>query len=151
MIAAGEFLEWAVVHGRRYGTPRGGVQDALERGHIVVLDIDVQGARQVRRAFTDAVLVFVLPPSAGELVRRLTGRGSEPDEEVSNRLRVARQELPAAAEFDYVIVNDDFERAVQALEAIVLAERHRVRRAECLAGTLEALDVELEGILARRR
>lgn len=151
MIEAGELLEWAVVHGHRYGTPRQGVEDALRADRIVLLDIDVQGARQVRRAFTDAVLVFVLPPSAGELVRRLTGRGSEPDEEVSNRLRVARQELPAAAEFDYVIVNDDFERAVQALEAIVLAERHRVRRAECLAGTLEALDVELEGILARRR
>ena len=149
MIETGELVEWAVVHGRRYGTPRRGIREGLESGRIVVLDIDIQGARQIRRAFPDAVLVFILPPSAEELNRRLTGRGSEAEAERIRRLRGARNELPAAVEFDYVVVNDDFERAVRALENIVEAELHRVRRVDALKPALEALDGELGAILER--
>lgn len=149
MIEAGELLEWALVHGRKYGTPRKGVSEELAGGKIVVLDIDVQGARQIRQAFPDAVLVFILPPSASELDRRLTGRGTEQEAERRRRLEGARRELPAAVEFDYVVVNDEFERAVHALECIVAAERHRVRRLEDLQQHLKRLDEELDAILER--
>jgi guanylate kinase len=149
MIESGELLEWAHVHGRRYGTPRRGVRDGIEAGKVVVLDIDGQGARQIRRAFDDAVLVFILPPSAAELNRRLTGRGSEANPDLVRRLRGARGELEAAAEFDYVVVNEDFERAVRALEAILTAERHRAGRISGLGRELRRLDAELEEILER--
>jgi guanylate kinase len=150
MIESGELLEWAHVHGRRYGTPRRGVREGMEAGKVVVLDIDVQGARQIRRAFDDAVLVFILPPSAAELNRRLTGRGSEGDSELVRRLRGARGELEAATEFDYVVVNDEFDRALGVLEAILRAERHRARRIEVLGRELRRLDAELGEILERR-
>ena len=150
MIETGELLEWATVHGRRYGTPREGVTRGLEQGLVVVLDIDVQGARQVREQFPDAVLVFILPPSASELERRLAKRGSEAREEVERRLAGARRELPLAASFDYVVVNDDFERAVSALEAVVTAERHRRPRMVDLEKELIRLDTELGRILDRR-
>lgn len=150
MIEDGELLEWATVHGRRYGTPRHGVEQALAQDHVVVLDIDIQGARQVRELFPDAVLVFILPPSAAELERRLMGRGSEESGEVHRRLTGARRELPLALEFDYVIVNDEFERAVRALESIVTAERHRRSRSADLERALERLDTELAEILDRR-
>lgn len=149
MIEAGELVEWATVHGRRYGTPQRGVREGIEAGRVVVLDIDVQGARQIRQSFEDAVLVFILPPSAAELNRRLTGRGTERDEERLRRLRGARAELEAAAEFDYVIVNDDFDRALQALEAILLAERHRAHRLVGLGSEVKRLDEELVQILER--
>jgi guanylate kinase len=149
MIESGELIEWAAVHGRRYGTPSRGVREGIERGKVVVLDIDVQGARQIRRAFDDAVLVFILPPSAAELNRRLTGRGSEADAECLRRLQGARAELEAAAEFDYVVVNEDFERAVRALEAILDAERHRADRMTELGRELRRLDAELGQILER--
>lgn len=149
MIEAGELVEWATVHGRRYGTPHRGVREGIEAGRVVVLDIDVQGARQIRRAFEDAVLVFILPPSAAELNRRLTGRGTERDEDRLRRLRGARAELEAAAEFDYVIVNDDFDRALQALESILLAERYRTYRLVGLGSELKRLDAELGQILER--
>ncbi len=150
MIETGELLEWATVHGRRYGTPREGVARGLEKGRVVVLDIDIQGARQVRELFPEAVLVFILPPSAGELERRLAGRGSEEREEVDRRLAGARKELPLAVSFDYVVVNDDFERAVRALESIVTAERHRRPRMVDLEHELARLDAELGRILERR-
>lgn len=150
MVGAGELLEWATVHGRRYGTPRRGVERGLAEGRVVLLDIDVQGARQVRAVFPEAVLVFVLPPSSAELERRLAGRGSERRDEVGRRLGGARRELPLALEFDYVVVNDEFERAVQALEAIVTAERHRRARMIDLELELERLDAELGRILERR-
>lgn len=149
MIESGELVEWAMVHGRRYGTPHRGIRDGIEGGRCVVLDIDVQGARQIRRAFEDAVLVFILPPSAAELNRRLAGRGTEEDEERLRRLRGARRELDAAAVFDYVIVNDDFDRALRALESVFLAERHRTRRLGGLGDELARLDVELGQLLER--
>ncbi len=149
MIESGELLEWATVHGRRYGTPSRGVRDGIAQGKVVVLDIDVQGARQIRRAFDDAVLVFILPPSAAELNRRLTGRGSEADADRLRRLRGARAELEAAVEFDYVVVNEDFERAVRELEAILTAERLRADRMAGLGRELRRLDAELADILER--
>lgn len=107
LVERGEMLEWAVVHNRhRYGTPREPVQRALDGGRSVLLEIDIQGARQVRRAMPEAVLVFLLPPSWEELVRRLTGRGTESAEEQTRRLATARVELAAQDEFDVRIVNE---------------------------------------------
>jgi guanylate kinase len=147
MIDAGELLEWAVVHGRRYGTPKAAVRQAVTEGRTVVLDIDVQGARQIRGSFPDAVLVFILPPSAAELNRRLAGRGSEGWAQRITRLRTARAELGAASEFDYVVINDDFERALAALESIIRAERHRTARSDGLRDAITSLECELDEIM----
>ena len=114
MIDAGEFLEWAVVHNAyRYGTPRAPIEDALEAGRSVLLEIDLQGARQVRDVFPDARLVFLLPPTWEELVRRLTGRGTEDEAERERRLETARVELAAQEEFDHAVVNTDVEDAAR--------------------------------------
>lgn len=108
MIAEGELLEHATVHNAyRYGTPRGPVREALDAGRTVLLEIDIQGARQVRAAEPSATLVFLLPPSWDELVQRLVGRGTEDEEERARRLRTARVELAAQGEFDFFVVNDD--------------------------------------------
>ena len=114
MIERGDLLEWALVHNAsRYGTPRPPVEAALATGRSVLLEIDLQGARQVREAMPEAVLVFLLPPSWEELVRRLVGRGTESPEEQSRRLQTARVELAAQDEFDELVVNDDVRRAAQ--------------------------------------
>jgi guanylate kinase len=116
MVAAGEMLEWAVVHGRhRYGTPRGPVETALREGRAALLEIDLQGARQVRESMPEARFVFLAPPSWDELVRRLVGRGTETEAERERRLSTAREELAAEPEFDVTIVNDDVARASAAL------------------------------------
>ena len=116
MVAAGEMLEWAVVHGRhRYGTPRGPVEQALREGRAALLEIDLQGARQVRASMPEAWFVFLAPPSWEELVRRLVGRGTETEAERERRLTTAREELAAEPEFDVTIVNDDVARASAAL------------------------------------
>jgi len=120
MVAAGELLEWAVVHGRnRYGTPRGPVDAQLASGRPALLEIDLQGARQVRESMPDARFVFLAPPSFDELVRRLVGRGTEDAEERERRLATARVELAAEAEFDHVIVNDDVHRATDELVQVM--------------------------------
>lgn len=112
MAAGGALLEWAVVHHRaRYGTPRAPVERALEDGRAALLEIDLQGARQVRATMPEATFVFLAPPSWAELVRRLVGRGTETLEERERRLATAREELAAEPEFDVTIVNDDVERA----------------------------------------
>ena len=114
LIASDDLLEWAVVHNAsRYGTPRPPVEEALSAGRSVLLEIDLQGARQVRAAMPDAVLVFLLPPSWQELVRRLVGRGTEGPDEQARRLETARIELAAQGEFDVVIVNEHVSRAAQ--------------------------------------
>lgn len=128
MIQRDELAEWAVVHGRRYGTPRKEITSALEQGRTVVLDIDVQGARQVRRVFPNALLVFVLPPSADELTRRLSGRASEDPAERRRRLLNARREIEAVSEFDFAVVNDRLENAYARVESILRAEWARVAR-----------------------
>lgn len=151
MIETGELLEWAEVHGRKYGTPKRSIREPMERGKTVVLDIDVQGARQVREAFPEAVLVFVLPPSVSELRRRLSGRGTEGSEERRVRLTTAQAELDAAHEFDYVVVNDNFEEAVNALQSILTGERQRLTRVEGLAETINELRTELTSMLERNQ
>ncbi len=127
LVAAGEFLEYAVVHGRaKYGTPRGPVERALHRGRLALLEIDLQGARQVRETMPGALFVFLRPPSWEELVRRLVGRGTEEQEERQVRLATARRELAAATEFDVTIVNDDVRRASEELVSLI---RSRQREA----------------------
>lgn len=114
MIRRGEFLEWAVVHGtHRYGTPRPPIEAALAAGRSVLLEIDLQGARQVRESTPEAITAFLLPPSWEELVRRLTGRGTEGPEEQARRLDTARGELAAQHEFQHRIINDEVSRAAQ--------------------------------------
>jgi guanylate kinase len=121
MIEADELLEWAVVHrAARYGTPRAPVQEALAAGRPALLEIDLQGARQVHAAMPDALMVFLAPPSWEELVRRLVGRGTENDEERGRRLATARQELAAETEFDVTIVNTEIHDAAEELVALMV-------------------------------
>ena len=116
LVEAGDLLEWAVVHGvNRYGTPRQAVLDALAAGKPALLEIDLQGARQVRRSMPEALFVFLAPPSWDELVRRLVGRGTEGEAERERRLATARDELAAEREFNKTIVNDDVHRATDEL------------------------------------
>jgi guanylate kinase len=128
MERAGEFLEWAVVHDHRYGTSARLVQKSQEAGHDVLLDVDTQGARNVRRLRADAVLIFILPPSMTALRDRLLGRRLESPEEADRRLRKALGELRHADEYDYLVVNDDVEIALGTLRAIVTARRVRAAR-----------------------
>lgn len=122
------FLEWAEVHGELYGTLRSELDRARTAGQHLLLDIDVQGARSVRRRVEGAVTVFLLAPSGERIVNRLRGRGSESEDQLRGRLRAAESELEAVTEFDYVVVNDELERAVEAVEAIMQAEERRIDR-----------------------
>ena len=124
-IAEGIFLEHAEVHGNLYGTSRTRVTALLEQGRDVLLEIDWQGAEQIRRSQPDCVSVFILPPSRAELERRLRGRGSDSDEVIERRLHNSRGEIAHAHEFDYILVNDVFEAALTDLQAIVRAVRLR--------------------------
>ncbi|MFV0462327.1 MAG: guanylate kinase [Nostocoides sp.] len=120
LVDRGDMLEWAVVHGRyRYGTPRQPVLDTLATGRPAMLEIDLQGARQVRTSMPTALFVFLAPPSWEELVARLHGRGTETEEERDRRLRTARIELAAQPEFDVTIVNDDVRRAAEELVSLM--------------------------------
>jgi guanylate kinase len=123
MAARKAFLEHNIVHGRRYGTSRVEVLPRLERGEDVVLDIDVQGARDIRKVYPRAVSIFIVLPSPEELERRLLRRGLDQEEEIRRRLRRARVEIREARRFQYVIVNDDLERAVLELQSVVRATR----------------------------
>lgn len=120
LIADGALLEWAVVHGvHRYGTPRAPVLAALAEGRPALLEIDLQGARQLRASWPSATFVFLAPPSWEELVRRLVGRGTETAEQREQRLATARAELAASVEFDHVVVNGEVGQAVEDLVALV--------------------------------
>jgi guanylate kinase len=120
LVAAGQLLEWAVVHGtHRYGTPKAPVLAALASGREAILEIDLQGARQVRQSWPTARFVFLAPPTWDELVRRLVGRGTETEEQRRRRLQSAEAELAAIREFDHVIVNREVGQAVQDLVALV--------------------------------
>jgi guanylate kinase len=120
MVDQGELLEWAVVHGAaRYGTPRRPVDEALAAGRLALLEIDLQGARQVHAAMPEAFMVFLAPPSWEELVRRLEGRGTEDAEERARRLESARRELAAETEFDVTIVNAEIHDAAEELVALM--------------------------------
>lgn len=121
----GDFAEWAEVHGRMYGTLRSEVRRVLDAGRHVVMDIDIQGARLLARAFPDAVLIFVLPPSARVLMERLTARKSETREQLRVRMRNAAEELEAVDQYEYVVVNDQIDDAVCCVAAVIDAEAAR--------------------------
>lgn len=129
MVRDGQFLEWAVVHGRaKYGTPRAPVERALDDGRLALLEIDLQGARQVRRTMPEARFVFLAPPSWEELVRRLVGRGTEGPRERDARLATARVELAAAAEFDVTLVNEDVSHAADDLVSLMRTPAPETKR-----------------------
>ncbi len=127
--SAGGFLEWAEVHGNLYGTGRAQVEHAMAQGLDILLDIDVQGARQVREARVEHTwLLFIAPPDMAELERRLTGRGTDAAEVIALRLANARREMSSMDLYDFVVVNDMIERAADTIRAIIIAERSRTRR-----------------------
>jgi guanylate kinase len=127
-LAAGEFAEHALVHGRRYGTLRAPVDEAIARGRIVLLDVDVQGGHSLRACYPDGVFVFIYPPSLATLEARLRGRASDRPEVIAERLGNAPGELAHFSAYDYIVVNDDLARAQATLAAIVAAERARLSR-----------------------
>ena len=122
------FIEWAEVYGNFYGTPRKYVEEQLAKGQDVMLEIDPQGAKSVKLRIPDAVLVFVMPPSYGELERRIRGRGTETEEQIEKRLSCAVSEINTLAAYDYVIINERLQPAVDHLKAIINAERCKVSR-----------------------
>lgn len=128
LVERNEFVEWAQVYGHRYGTPRTAMVDMMDHGIDVLLEIDVQGARQIRKSFDDAVFVYILPPSIEALRVRLEQRGSDSAEEIQRRLQKVREEMWSYREYDYIVKNDDMTQALAGLEAIVLAERIRTKR-----------------------
>jgi guanylate kinase len=138
MAAAGEFLESAEVHGNLYATSQTQIAAVRAGGRDVVLEIDWQGAQQVRRIFPDAIGIFILPPSVAELERRLRGRGQDSDEVIRRRLAAAAAEIGHAAEFDYVIINKDFDEARRDLAAVVRASRLVLARQSALHSDLFA-------------
>ena len=128
MVAEDGFVEWVHVYDRRYGTGKAWIQDRLASGTDILLDIESQGAARVHAAIPDAVMVFLLPPSAGELSARLRGRGDESEEQVRIRLEYARHELSQFAAYDSLVVNDTVEEAYRKLESIIIATRCRKER-----------------------
>ena len=149
MIEKSGLAEWAEVHGNLYGTPKKSLEDAAGAGQHSVLDIDVQGARQIRVSIPQAVLIFVFPPTAEDLRARLASRGTEDPEEVGRRLRAAREELGEAVNFDYVVVNDDVDLAVGRIRAVVEAETRSPRRLLGLAEEVFRIRREIDELLAR--
>ncbi|MDX2193452.1 MAG: guanylate kinase [Gemmatimonadales bacterium] len=151
-VAAGDFLEWATYGGNLYGTLRAEIDRLHAGGRHAVLDIEVEGARQLRRSYPQAVHVFILPPSAPILLERLTGRGTESPEVIATRLRHAVDELGAIGEYDFVVRNDDLDTAVAQVAAIIEAESCRLARQELLprlaARLAEELRQELDGSAA---
>jgi guanylate kinase len=132
MVAAGEFLEWACVHGNYYGTAKRQVAEETAAGVDIVLEVDVQGAASVRQLLLDSVSIFILPPSYEVLKERLIARGTDTPEELEVRLRNAPEELRQYSAFDYVIINDEVDRAAAQLASIIYAERARCVRQENL-------------------
>jgi guanylate kinase len=142
MVLANGFLEWAFVHGYRYGTSKKAIEERIAQGSDVILEIDFQGAVQIKRIFANAVLIFILPPSWDELRSRLERRGEDAPDVIDLRLKNAAEEMKQAKEFDFVIINELFERALFDLKAIVHAQRLKFsaqRRAR--ADTFKALNI----------
>ncbi|KAB2906583.1 MAG: guanylate kinase [Burkholderiaceae bacterium] len=142
MVANNAFVEWAHVHGHRYGTSKRAIEERIAQGSDIVLEIDFQGALQIKEAFANAVLVFILPPSWEELRSRLERRGEDSAEVIERRLKNAAHEMAQVQKFDFVIINELFERALFDLKAIVHAQRLKYtaqRRAR--ASTFESLDL----------
>ncbi|MCB9645478.1 MAG: guanylate kinase [Deltaproteobacteria bacterium] len=140
MVADGEFIEWAEVFGRRYGTSFSAVQDQLDQGVDVLLDIDVQGGMQVRERLEHALLIFLLPPSMDELKRRLINRAEDAPDVIARRLQEAKNEIRASKDYDYLVVNDDFDQAATDLRAIVRTHRLRRNRRDDLVAALTTDD-----------
>ena len=142
MVLADAFVEWAHVHGQRYGTSKKMIEDRMAQGADVVLEIDYQGALQIKRMYANAVLIFILPPSWEELRSRLERRGEDAPAIIEMRLKNAAEELAQAKEFDFVIINEIFERALFDLKAIVHAQRLRyIAQRRARANTFEALHI----------
>ena len=147
MIRAGELAEWAPVHDHLYGTPRRNLVGC--DGRRVLLDIDVQGAAQVRASVPSAVCVFVLPPSARVLLRRLSARGTERREQIARRLRVARTELAQVPEFDHVVVNDDLDATVERVRRIARGEGSAALPGRDVEKEAEVLRRDIDALLSR--
>lgn len=130
LIAEGGFLEYANVYGNYYGTPRQQVLQWLDEGTDVILEIDVQGALQVKKSYPEGILIFILPPSFEELKNRIIGRGSETEETMSRRLGAALQEISTIDKYDYNVVNDDLQTAVNKVRAIIKAEQCKLNHEE---------------------
>ncbi|RYM07227.1 guanylate kinase [Sporolactobacillus sp. THM7-7] len=128
MIRKEELLEWAEYVGNLYGTPVGYVKETLEKGQDVILEIEVQGALQVKRRFPEALFIFLAPPSLSELKKRIIGRGTETESLIENRMSVAKSEMELMENYNYVVVNDQVDKACDRIEAIVLAEHCKVAR-----------------------
>jgi guanylate kinase len=142
MVLAGAFVEWAHVHGNRYGTSKKAIEDRMASGNDVILEIDFQGALQIKRIFPNAVLIFILPPSWEELRSRLERRGEDDAKVIELRLANAAEEMAQAREFDFVIINELFERALFDLKAIVHAQRLRfTAQRRSRADTFKALNI----------
>jgi guanylate kinase len=118
-VEVGEFLEWAEYAGNYYGTPRQKIQDRIDRGEKVLLEIEVVGAKKIERSFPHALRIFILPPSLAELERRLRGRAKDSQEAIDLRLQRAREEIAASSEFDLQVINDDFDSALYEIEAAI--------------------------------
>lgn len=147
--ARGEFAESAEVHGNMYGTLRREVDRVLHSGRHVVMDIDVQGARQFIQAYPEAVTVFLIPPDAGVLLARLRGRGTESSDSLARRLRSAVEELRAVDLYGYLVVNEDLEEAIRAVSAIVDSESRRLSRLDEVHSTIGAMVTDLESELEK--
>ncbi len=143
MVLADAFVEWAHVHGQRYGTSKKMIEDRMAQGSDVVLEIDYQGAIQIKRMYANAVLIFILPPSWEELRSRLERRGEDAPDIIEMRLRNAAEELAQAQEFDFVIINEVFERALFDLKAVVHAQRLKyIAQRRARADTFRALKID---------
>lgn len=129
-IEAGNFLEYAEYNGNYYGTPRDKVNEYLDDGKDVILEIEVQGAKKIKELVPDAIFVFILPPSMKELKRRLTDRGTESEEKIIKRFKTAYQEINELSKYNYVVINDNVEEAVRKVDSILTSERCRVDRIE---------------------
>jgi len=134
MIKDDSFLEWAVVHDHYYGTRREAVREMLASGQDLILEIDIQGAEQVRAKVPEAVSIFLAPPSMKCLEERITGRGTEDPDRISRRLDTARREMEAYSLYDYLVINDTVERAADLIDSIIDAEKSRISRGACPPG-----------------
>lgn len=123
MVEAGEFIEHAEVHGKKYGTSEKDLKELLDKGFNVILEIDVQGADMIRKRLEGGVYIFILPPSVEVCEQRLKSRGKDSSDEIEKRLRIAREEIKKAGEYEYIIINDDVDSAFETLKSIIVAER----------------------------
>lgn len=128
MIEKGEFLEYAQIYDNFYGTPKAAIMETLAKGQDVILEIEMQGARQVKKVYPEGIFIFVLPPSLKELKNRIVGRGTETAEEIEKRFSCAFEEIKQIDDYDYFIFNKDVEKSVKELEAIISSEKNKVTR-----------------------